>query len=57
MKKENVVIKLPLDQRIVLDLEREADALGMKLNAYIQMVLGQHIMLLNQIEKKKESKG
>lgn len=36
-------IKITLDPNIADKLEREAKAMGLKLPAYIKMLLGQHI--------------
>jgi hypothetical protein len=35
-------IKVSLDENVIKILEREADALGIRLQAYIQIVLGKH---------------
>lgn len=36
-------IKLPLDSKVRLELSKLAARYGMRLNAYIQFVLGQHV--------------
>lgn len=36
-------IKIQLDDKILELLEEKAKKLGMKTNAYIQLVLGQHV--------------
>lgn len=37
------MIKLNIDDRVKEKLELEAEKLGMRLNAYIQFVLGLHV--------------
>ena len=49
MNSEMVTIKLPLSAAVHQKLESEAAALGMKFNAYVQFILGQHV---NQKEAK-----
>lgn len=57
MKKETVIMKFPLDAAIEQALQREADRLGLKVNAYIKMVLGQHVILLEERDKKSPKVG
>ena len=42
-------IKITIDDKVLEALEKEADKLGLKLNTYIQLVLGKHV----QEQKKK----
>ncbi len=38
-------IKIQIDEKVISALEEKASQMGMKLNAYIQMVLGMHVNL------------
>lgn len=36
-------IKISIDDKVLEALRREAEGVGLKINAYIQLVLGQHV--------------
>lgn len=40
------VRKIPIDDKVWAELERMAEDLGMKPNAYVQFILGQHVKVM-----------
>ena len=50
--KNVVIVKFPLDIAIAVGLEAEADRLGIKTNAYIKLLLGQHVRSLQKKSEK-----
>lgn len=51
-----MIAKFPLDDTVAEILQKEADRLGLKLNEYIRMILGQHAATLEPSQKDKRKK-